>query len=144
LALGLGVTVIDRDPPLRRLLGPWLSEHVVRTAERSGLRVVVAEAGVVLEGNPIASVAYGHGQRLEADLVITAAGDQPTVGWLESSGLRIESGLVIDRCCRVAPGIVAAGDVTAVEDPAGTFRRTPHWTSAVEQARTAARCLPDP
>ena len=64
--------------------------------------------------------------------------------WLASSGLRIEGGLVVDPCCRVAPGITAAGDVTVVENPVNTFRRTPHWTSAVEQARTAARCLLHP
>jgi NADPH-dependent 2,4-dienoyl-CoA reductase/sulfur reductase-like enzyme len=49
--------------------------------------------------------------------------------------------VVVDDCCRVAPGIVAAGDVVARSSPQGVLRRTPHWTNAVEQGRVAAAAL---
>ena len=144
LTLGMSVTVIDREPPLRRLLGTWLSELIVERAREAGIRFILAPDGVELLGSPVKGVTYGRDDQLLADLTITAAGDRPAVDWLASSGLRIEGGLVIDRCCRVGPDITAAGDVTVVEEVAGMFRRTPHWTSAIEQARTAARCLLDP
>ena len=144
LDLGLAVTVVDRDPPLRRLLGAWLSEVVVARARQAGIRFVIAPGGVQLVGSPVAGVSHGDGQFISADMTITAAGDRPAVEWLKTSGLRIEGGVVIDRCCRAAPNVTAAGDCTVVEDTPGVFRRTPHWTSAVEQARTAARCLIDP
>jgi NADPH-dependent 2,4-dienoyl-CoA reductase/sulfur reductase-like enzyme len=141
--LGLAVTVIDREPPLRRLLGAWLSEILVRRARAAGVRFVVDPGGVELIGSPVEGVRLGQGEQILADLTITAAGDRPAVDWLATSGLRVEGGLVVDRCCRVRPDITAAGDVTVVEEPHGALRRTPHWTSAIEQARTAARCLLD-
>lgn len=143
-ALGITVTVVDREPPLRRLVGRWLSDLIVERARRAGVRFVLSPGDVRLEGSPVTGVSYGAGERITADLTVTAAGDRPTVGWLSSSGLRIEGGLLIDECCRVAPGVTAAGDCTVVADGAGNYHRTPHWTSAVNQARTAARCLLDP
>ena len=46
--------------------------------------------------------------------------------------------------CRVAPKIVAAGDIVALPEgltPANGPRRTPHWSAAIDQARTAAASL---
>ncbi len=141
---GLAVTVIDRDPPLRRLLGEWLADVLVERAADEGVQFVLAPDGVQLRGDPVNAVTYGAGQELHADLIITAAGDLPNVEWLESSGLHLAGGLVIDNHCRVATDIVAAGDVTICETSPGSFRRTPHWSNAVAQARAAARSLLDP
>lgn len=143
-SLGVSVTLVDREPPLQRLLGRWLAELIVGAARESGVRFVLAPEGVTLVGNPVEGVTCGSGRDIVADLTISAVGDLPAVGWLESSGLPLAGGLVIDGCCRVAPRIVAAGDVTVLGSNTGVFRRTPHWTSAVQQAQTAARCLLDP
>lgn len=137
--------MIDREPPLQRLVGSWLADLIVSRARERGVRFVEAANGVELFGNPISGVSYGHDNTvLQADLTITAAGDCPAVDWLTESGLRIKGGLVVDRCCRVGPAITAAGDITVVEEAPDVLRRTPHWTSAVEQARTAARSLLEP
>ena len=140
---GLEVTVIDRDPPLRRLLGDWVADLVVAKAEEEGVRFVLAPNGVELIGEPVNGVITGPDEVFHADLVVTAAGDMPNIEWLESSGLPIAGGLVVDERCVVAPGIVAAGDVVAREVLPGTFRRTPHWTNAVVQGQAAARALLD-
>jgi 3-phenylpropionate/trans-cinnamate dioxygenase ferredoxin reductase component len=139
--LGLQVTVVDRDPPLERLLGPWLADFVVATARAEGVRILHAPDGVALQGDPVAAVDCGPHGLLTADLVVSAVGDVPNVEWLENSGLPVAGGLVVDTRCRVAPGIVAAGDVTVVAADGGAVRRTPHWTSAVEQGHAAARAL---
>jgi NADPH-dependent 2,4-dienoyl-CoA reductase/sulfur reductase-like enzyme len=55
----------------------------------------------------------------------------------------LAGGLVVDDRCRVAPGIVAAGDVTVRLDRAGRPVRRPHWTNAVEQGTAAALALLD-
>ena len=141
---GLSVTVVDRDPPLRRVLGEWLAEVLVARAEDQGLKFVLAPDGVELVGNPVSAVAVGPGTKIEADVIISAVGDLPNVEWLESSGLPITGGLIIDGACKVARGIVAAGDVAVRQISTGEFRRTPHWTSAVIQAQAAARSLLDP
>lgn len=139
--LGLAVTVVDRDPPLRRLLGEWLAELVVDTARERGVRFVQAPDGVELLDHPeVAGVDCGD-QQLEADVVVSAVGDLPNTEWLADSGLPLDAGLVVDPRCRVTPRIVAAGDVTTTRRNGGGARRSPHWTSAVLQGQTAARAL---
>ncbi|MFI9772520.1 FAD-dependent oxidoreductase [Streptomyces sp. NPDC052415] len=41
-AHGLAVTVIDREPPLRRLIGPWLADLVTAAAAEAGVDFVLA------------------------------------------------------------------------------------------------------
>ncbi|WP_353649476.1 FAD-dependent oxidoreductase [Nakamurella sp. A5-74] len=139
--LGLDVTVVDRDPPLQRLLGTYLAGVLVAAAVESGLRVLIAPDGVALAGNPVSGVSTREHGELSADLVVSAVGDLPNVEWLRTSGLPVQGGVVIDSRCAVAPDIVAAGDVTVQELVPGVFRRSPHWTSAVNQGRVAARTL---
>jgi NADPH-dependent 2,4-dienoyl-CoA reductase/sulfur reductase-like enzyme len=141
---GVGVTVVDREPPLLRLLGPWLSDYLRRSAELSGVAFVSSPEGVVLEGEPVSGVRLGDGRSLSADIVISAAGDIPNIEWLSDSGLALATGVVVDERCLAAPAIVAAGDVAAREVAPGVFRRTPHWSNAVVQARAAASTLLDP
>ena len=142
-AAGVQVTVVDRDPPLLRLVGHALADVMVQAAIELGVDVVLAPDGVRLVGDPVNGVAYQDGV-LTGDIVITAAGDVPNVEWLAGSGLPVEGGVVIDGACRVAERVVAAGDVTAQRNGNGTFRRTPHWTSAVTQGTAAARSLLNP
>lgn len=141
---GVDVTVVDREPPLRRLLGPWLASYVLREAEAQGVHILVADGGVVLEGDPISGVRLADGRLLDADLVISAVGDVPNVEWLKGSGLRLEGGLVVDRRTVARAGIVGAGDVTSMEIAPGVFRRTPHWSNAVAQGRATVDALLSP
>lgn len=140
---GLSVTVVDRDPPLLRLLGSWLADLVVASAAGRDVRFVLAPDGVELVGDPVHAVAYGPDAELPADLVISAVGDHPNVEWLETSGLPVAGGLVVDDHCLATPTIAGAGDVTVRETSPGAFRRTPHWTNAVTQGQAAARGLLD-
>lgn len=140
---GLSVTVVDRDPPLQRLLGSWLAGVLVARAVDLGVRFVLAPDGVSLVDDPVAAVDCGSFGQVTADVIVSAVGDTPNVEWLADSGLPIAGGLVTDAHCRVAPHIVAAGDVTVQELTPGVMTRTPHWTNAVGQARTAARTLLD-
>ena len=142
--LGLQVTVVDRDPPLQRLLGPYLADLLVTAAVSSGLTVLLAPDGVALIGEPVSGVRTREHGDLSADLVISAVGDVPNVEWLSNSGLPLQGGVVVDARSAVSEGIVAAGDVTVQELAPGLFRRTPHWTSAVNQGRAAAKTLMDP
>ena len=140
--LGKAVTVVDVAPPLDRLLGAVVGGHVRSVAARAGVRIVVADGGVRLLGAPAPTgVELVGGTRLEADLVVSAVGDVPNVEWLAGSGVRLHGGIVVDASCRVAPGVVAAGDVAVVPGGDGTLSRSPHWTNAVDQARAAVGAL---
>jgi 3-phenylpropionate/trans-cinnamate dioxygenase ferredoxin reductase subunit len=139
--LGLDVTVIDRDPPLRRLLGTWLSALVVAKAEASGVRFVKADNGVSLLGDGhVSGVAYDD-VTLRSDVVISAVGDIPNTEWLQRSRLRTTGAIVVDQQCVASHDIVAAGDVAAIRQRDGSITRLPHWNNAVRQARTAAFSL---
>ena len=138
---GLAVTVIDRDPPLRRLVGSWLADLVAAAAAEAGVDFVLAPHGVTLTGNPVSGVTTPDGLSFTADIVVTAAGDLPNIEWLHDSGLTLAQGVVVDDCCQAAPGVVAAGDVATRQVAPGVHQRTPHWTNAVLQGRTAALTL---
>jgi 3-phenylpropionate/trans-cinnamate dioxygenase ferredoxin reductase component len=141
-ALGKEVTVVDLAPPLDRLLGTVVGGHVRAVAERAGVRIVVPDGGVRLLGTPTPTgVELVDGTRLEADLVVSAVGDVPNVEWLAGSGVPVAGGIVVDAHCRVAPNVVAAGDVTVISSGDGELTRSPHWTNAVDQARAAVRSL---
>lgn len=142
-ATGAQVVVIDRAPPLVSQLGPLLARIVTRAARAAGVelrisselrRLDTSHDGMVLE-------LPGAG-RVEADVTVVAAGCQPNVEWLQSASLGGPTGLAVDARCRVAPAIAAAGDVVlAPGAPGAPARRTPHWSSAIEQAEVAAAAL---
>lgn len=135
------VTLVTRGRPMTRQLGPWLATLLGGAAERAGVRVVPTSSARLTEDGDRLRAVLADGSVLDADLVITAAGDVPNVEWLVGSGLLgTDGGLAVDSRGRVRPDVVAAGDVTAF--PAGDgVRRVPLWTSAIDLARVAATSL---
>lgn len=138
-ALGLDVTVVDREPPLHRVLGDYLARMLTEAALDSGVRIEITDGDAQLLGTDVRGVLLSDGRALDADIVVSAVGDLPNVEWLQDSALSCFGPLVVNERCMVAPGIVGAGDVVALCGAGGT--RTPHWASAVEQAQAAASAL---
>ncbi|MHC3473540.1 NAD(P)/FAD-dependent oxidoreductase [Streptomyces sp. 7R007] len=139
-ARGIPVTVVDADPPLRRILGDYLSAEITARAARHGIRFVQSTGFATLTGDPVNGVALPDGTQLTADLVVTCAGEAPCVGWLTGTGLAGRLGVGIDHACATTvPGVFAAGDVTYLRGH-GTQpdRRAPYWSNAVAQGRIAA------
>lgn len=143
VAGGVDVTVIDTEPPLRRLLGSYLAERLAEHAARHRVRLLQAEGPVRLAGDPIDGVTMPDGTTLTADLVVTCAGDVPAVGWLSGTGLADPIGVAIDeRCATATPGVFAAGDVAYLVPRSGVLaRRTPYWSNAVAQGKVAAASI---
>ena len=139
---GLMVTVVARDPPLRRALGPTLSDLVTDAARQAGVTLYLSPGGAELIGaTEISGVRLGDGRELSGDVIVTAAGDESNVGWLMGSGLLVNGALRVDTRCRATPRIVGAGDAVTVCGPSGALSRRPHWANAVDQARLAAASL---
>ncbi|WP_037321385.1 NAD(P)/FAD-dependent oxidoreductase [Amycolatopsis orientalis] len=137
VARGIPVTVVDVDPPLRRILGPFVSEAITTRAEEHGVRVVVTPGPATLAGDPVDGVRLADGTVLTADLVVTCCGEVPNTDWLAGTGLADSLGVGIDPACATAvPGVFAAGDVTCLR--AGRGSRTPFWSTAVAQGKAAA------
>jgi len=136
-SLGLAVTVVDRIPAMLGAVGPLLSQLVMRRAAEAGVTYKIAPGGAWLENTRDGVLVRTAADTFEAGIVVSSVGCRPNVEWLASSGLVLSPGLVVDQFCRVSPNIVAAGDVVSV---AGR-RRQPHWSNALDQARTAASAL---
>jgi phthalate 3,4-dioxygenase ferredoxin reductase subunit len=103
---------------------------------------------VAVEGSPgDLRVQLTDGSELSAATVVVGIGAVPNDGWLASSGLLIDNGVVCDEYCRA----VDATDVYAVGDVARWFHpghleyvRVEHWTNAVDQAVTVAHNIAQP
>ncbi|MCZ2824611.1 MULTISPECIES: NAD(P)/FAD-dependent oxidoreductase [unclassified Modestobacter] len=140
--LGTEVTLVSDTPPMEALLGAHLGGLLVEAATAAGVEIVrqpVSEMQQDQAGRPVAVLA--DGRRVDGDVAFVAIGCQPNVEWLAGSGLAAgPRGLEVDEYLRVAPGIVAAGDVVAFPAESGC-RRTPYWQSAFDQAVTAVEVL---
>lgn len=85
-------------------------------------------------------VRLSTGQVLEADLVISATGVRPNIGFLENSGVRCLVGVLTDEHLQTnVPGIFAAGDCAeAFDKVSGKTIVSAIQPNAAEQARVAA------
>jgi NAD(P)H-nitrite reductase large subunit len=86
------------------------------------------------------SVRLSNGQRLEADLVISATGVKPNIGFLETSGVKCLVGVLTDEHLQTnVPGVYAAGDCAeAFDKVSGKTIVSAIQPNAAEQARVAA------
>lgn len=139
-SLGCEVTLVSQGAPLVHQLGAYVSGIFVTAAESSGVVIERVGAVAVRRHGDGTRVVLGDGRELEPDLVVTAAGDLANLEWLGSSGLLRDGALLVDTRGRVRPEIVAAGDVATLPTRSGA-RRVPLWTSAIDQAKTAAAGL---
>ena len=90
-------------------------------------------------GTPL-SVRLSTGQTLDADLVISATGVKPNIGFLENSGIKCLVGVLTDEHLQTnVPGVYAAGDCAeAFDKVSGTTIVSAIQPNAAEQARVAA------
>jgi NADPH-dependent 2,4-dienoyl-CoA reductase/sulfur reductase-like enzyme len=142
---GLEVTVLEALPaPLARAFpaemgGACAALHLDHGVD---LRCGVTVAGFEGQGR-VSGVRLGDGSIVEADVVVVGVGVVPETGWLDSSGLALDNGVVCDSTCATgAPGVVAAGDIARWPNNLfGETMRIEHWSNAVEQGAAAAKRL---
>lgn len=149
----------DRMVP--RMMGPTAGNMIREWCEKKGVKVYT---GTKVEGieagsgggvvSKIASaiglgsdepttglrVKLSNGQTVEADLVISATGVRPAIGFLESSGITCLLGVLTDEHLQTnVPGIYAAGDCAeAFDKVSGKTIVSAIQPNAAEQARVAA------
>jgi NAD(P)H-nitrite reductase large subunit len=164
-ARGVKLTVVEMgDRMVPRMMGPTAGGMIKQWCEARGVTVVtgakvdaIERGGSTEQGllGKIASVVglrssslptgamavrLSNGQVLEADLVITATGVRPNIGFLENSGIRCLVGVLTDEHLQTnVPGIYAAGDCAeAFDKVSGKTIVSAIQPNAAEQARTAA------
>jgi NADPH-dependent 2,4-dienoyl-CoA reductase/sulfur reductase-like enzyme len=149
-AVGRDVTIVDPlAAPIGRIVGDELgtmlagvhARHGVRTRFGIGVESVEGREGELL-------VTLTDGETLPAATVVVGIGAIPNDGWLASSGLLIDDGVVCDEFCRAVdhPDVYAVGDVARWRHPGHREDvRVEHWTNAAEQSACVAHniCHPD-
>ncbi|MFI1386129.1 NAD(P)/FAD-dependent oxidoreductase [Embleya sp. NPDC020886] len=142
--LGLEVTIVEAAPTLMsRALGPSFGDLMVRIHRDHGVDVRCGAAVVDVTGDiRVDGLMLADGTRVDADVVVVGVGNAPVTGWLASSGLELDDGVVCDETCATGvPGVVAAGDVARWRHPRLGVTRSEHHSNAVEQGMAAARTL---
>ncbi|CAM5704522.1 NAD(P)/FAD-dependent oxidoreductase [Streptomyces hirsutus] len=140
LAAGCRVTLVSQGAPLALQLGPHLAGVFVRAALDLGLTLVETAAARLERHGESARVVLDEGPVLEAEILVSAVGDVPNTEWLADTGLAAKGAIAVDSRGLVRPDVAAVGDLAAIRTPDG-LRRVPFWSSAIEQAKVAARAL---
>jgi NADPH-dependent 2,4-dienoyl-CoA reductase/sulfur reductase-like enzyme len=116
-------------------------EAISQGAEKGLLGKLASAVGLSSDeaGGPL-QVRLSNGQTVEADLVISATGVRPAIGFLKDSGITCLQGVLTDEHLQTnVPGIYAAGDCAEAFDMvSGKTIVSAIQPNAAEQARVAA------
>lgn len=139
-ARGVKLSVVEMgDRMVPRMMGPTAGGMIKEWCQHRGVQVFTG-AGVesISPGTPLA-VKLSNGERLGADLVISATGVRPAIGFLEHSGIRCLQGVLTDQHMQTnVPGIYAAGDCAEAFDKiTGRTIVSAIQPNAADQARVA-------
>jgi NADPH-dependent 2,4-dienoyl-CoA reductase/sulfur reductase-like enzyme len=141
---GREVVMVEAAPaPMMRVFPREVGDFVANLHRANGVEVRTGVGLAGIEGaERVSGVVLSDGSRIAASVVVLALGADPSVGWLEGSGLKVDNGVVCDETLWAAEGVVAAGDVCSWVNPAfGERMRVEHWDNAVEQGGAAGRRL---
>ncbi|MBO0767069.1 MAG: molybdopterin-dependent oxidoreductase [Solirubrobacterales bacterium] len=134
-ARGASVTVIERGDrlmPAQLNAGAGALLYRELAAQGFDLRVSCSVAGIEAD-----AVLLDDGERIDADLVVMAAGVAPETGLAQRAGLRCGRGIVVDDELRTsAPHVYAVGECA---EHAGRVYGL--WAPLAEQARVAGAVL---
>ncbi len=139
---GRQLTVVEMgDRMVPRMMDEVAGGMIRRWCEAQGVRVRTGRrvANVVRSETGL-DVTLDDGERLEVDVLISATGVRPNIGFLSGSGVAVATGVLVDTTMQTnIPHIYAAGDVAeAVEFGTGRLIVNAIQPDAVEQARIAA------
>jgi len=135
-AFGMSVTVLERSPRLlRNSLDPVASELLRSYFEALGIAVITESEVSRVEGaGRLQCAVTATGVRLDAELLLVAAGVTPNVALAAQCGLKVDRGVVVDEQMRTSdPNIFAVGDLAEFDG-----RTWGLWPVGVSQAQVAA------
>jgi 3-phenylpropionate/trans-cinnamate dioxygenase ferredoxin reductase subunit len=143
--LGRRVTLAIRDEaPLAGPLGRELGAVYAALHRERGTAVLPHTEIVSLEGGGrVRAARTAAGDRLDADVVVFAAGARARTRLAEAAGIPVGRGIVVDELLRAdIDGVFAAGDVAdALNAFYGVRVQSRHWHNAIDQGETAAAAL---
>ena len=142
---GCDVTMIEMASlPLERVLGPEVGQIYLDLHRHNGIEFIPETTVERFEGDgAVERVVTKDGAVIETDFVVVGIGVAPRTGLVETAGLKINNGIVVDeRLETSAPGVFAAGDVANAWHPFyGQNLRVEHWANALNQGQVAAKAM---
>ncbi len=137
---GARVDAIERAEAAAASATPTHEGLLTKIAHAVGIGHAQAPAPAQPTSAAPMTVRLSTGQRLEADLVISATGVKPNIGFLEGSGITCLVGVLTDEHLQTSvPGVYAAGDCAeAFDKVSGKTIVSAIQPNAAEQARVAA------
>jgi NAD(P)H-nitrite reductase large subunit len=142
-ARGVKLSVVEMgDRMVPRMMGPTAGGMIKAWCQKKGVDVHTGARVDAIDREPsgLMKVKLSDGQVLDADLVISATGVKPNIGFLEHSGVRCLVGVLTDEHMQTnVPGVYAAGDCAeAFDKVSGTTIVSAIQPNAADQARVAA------
>jgi 3-phenylpropionate/trans-cinnamate dioxygenase ferredoxin reductase subunit len=142
---GCQVTMIEMASlPLERVLGPELGEIYVDLHRGHGVEFLPETTVERFQGKgSVERVVTTDGSSIETDFVVVGIGVAPRAGLVETAGVRVDNGVLVDEHLEASvPGVFAAGDVANARHPFyGRHLRVEHWANALKQGPIAARAM---
>jgi NAD(P)H-nitrite reductase large subunit len=140
-ARGVKLSVVEMgDRMVPRMMGPTAGGMIRDWVQAKGVEVFTATKVESIEAGTPLKIKLSNGKTVEADLVISAAGVRPAIGFLKDSGITCLLGVLTDAHLQTnVPGIFAAGDCAEAFDKiSGKTIVSAIQPNAAEQARCAA------
>jgi len=140
-ARGVKLSVVEMgDRMVPRMMGPTAGGMIRDWCETKGVEVFTSTKVESIEPGTPLTVRLSNGKTMQADLVISAAGVRPAIGFLENSGITCLLGVLTDEHLQTnVPGVFAAGDCAeAFDKVSGKMIVSAIQPNAAEQARIAA------
>ncbi|MEN9888201.1 MAG: NADH-dependent phenylglyoxylate dehydrogenase subunit epsilon [Pseudomonadota bacterium] len=140
---GVALSVVEMgDRMVPRMMGPMAGGMIRDWCETKGVKVFTATKVEAIEKAETGGlrVRLSGNRTVEADLVISATGVRPAIGFLQDSGITCLQGVLTDeRMQSNVPGVYAAGDCAeAFDKVSGKTIVSAIQPNAAEQARVAA------
>ena len=112
------LTVVEMgDRMVPRMMGEGAGGMIKRWVEKKGITVYTSTRVEAIHSDAPLSVRLSSGKHLPVDLVISATGVRPNIGFLESSGIKCLQGVLTDERMQTnVEGIYAAGDCAEAFD----------------------------
>ena len=144
-SMGCEVTLLETAAlPLPRLLPPVLGQMYVDLHKEHGTDLCTGVSIVGIdEGADGVRVTAADGRTWTAPVAVVAVGMEPSTELAASTGIELDTGIVVDASGRTSvPGVYAAGDVVSRPEPIlGGRCRVEHWQGAQNHGTAVGRAV---
>ena len=146
LSKGLHVSVVElMERIMPRALDAHGAEILASRMVKSGVDLRVATLTEKIDRTEEGELVlhFKGGSTLTSDFIIVGTGVRPNIDFTEGTGIKIHSGIIVDKQMKTTlPGVYAAGDVAQVPSFSGGDPVVHAlWPTAVETGAIAGTCM---